>query len=96
VAKRQRANLAELVVTAAFDRSFEARDVVAFAARCDVESRTLQRRCKAEVTSAKACLEIVRCLQMIIRTSHRWNPHATLAQYYRDHRTVDELVMKVG
>lgn len=96
VAKRQRASLAELVVDAAFDPSFEPRNVVAFAARCEMESRTLQRRCEAEATSAKACLEIVRCLQMINRTDHPWNPHEELSRYYRDPRTVNERMTTGG
>ena len=91
VAKRQRGTLAELLVMAAFDESFEARDITALAARLGFDNRTLQRRCAGERSRAKRCLDVVRGMK-VVNAPGRWNPDDLVARYYKDHRTIERFV----
>jgi hypothetical protein len=84
--------LAQLLAGAAVSRSSPPRTVSELAARVGLATRSFQRICKTENVTAKCCVDLVRCLQIVHRERERWDPRALLSRYGLDGRTIDRLV----
>lgn len=61
---------------------------------CDV--RTLQRRCKVAHVSAKASVDFLRCLQLVLNPSSSWDPEGELSEHGADVRTIRGLLARAG
>jgi hypothetical protein len=61
---------------------------------CDV--RTLQRRCKVAHVSAKASVDFLRCLQLVLNPSGSWDPEGALSEHGADVRTIRGLLARAG
>jgi hypothetical protein len=72
-------------------RSIEPDCVGKLAIAMGVPLRTLQRRCKQAGTTAKACLDFVRCARVIL-DGHSWDPQDVLLTQGLDDRTVRRLL----
>lgn len=58
--------------------------------------RTLQRRCHAAGITAKAAVDFVRCLHMVLDTAAPWDPAAHLAIFTNDTRTIDRILRRAA
>lgn len=87
--------LAPLLCRAAGDEDFDPMTVADLAAYGAFRVRTFQSRCKAAGVTAKACVDFVRCLRLVLSET-RWNPQSDLSHYSKDYRTVRRLVRQGG
>ena len=76
--------------------SFEAQSVARLAALRRLTVRTLQRRCREAKTTAKACVDFVRCLQIVLDTTVHWDPAAHLSVCTADARTIKRILASGG
>lgn len=87
--------LTTVLVRAALQSGSHLNSVPDLAAAGGVSDRTFRDWCRAEKTGAKACLDCVRCLKLVVMVAaHRaeWDPRGALLKYYRDTRTVDRVL----
>ena len=89
-------SLGELLVQAVICGSFEAQSIAKLAALRRLTVRTLQRRCREAQTTAKACVDFVRCLQMVLDTTVHWDPAAQLSICTADARTIKRILGSGG
>jgi hypothetical protein len=89
------ASLAALVVQA-FHRDHPLETVPQLAADLGVGIRSLQTLCKMEGTTAKNCLDFIRCLKIVADDNHEWNPRVMLSLHGADSRTIDRLIIVGG
>jgi hypothetical protein len=89
-------SLGELLVHAVVYSSFEAQSIARLAALRRMTVRTLQRRCRDAETTAKACIDFVRCLQLVLDTTVQWDPAAQLSICTADARTIKRIVASGG
>lgn len=71
--------LARIVSAAAFAASGDVYSVEELAMLVGLETRTLQHRCQAAHTTARACLGLTRCLRLVLNSrSKGWRPYEDL------------------
>lgn len=91
--------LTTVLVRAAVQSGSHLNSVGDLAAAGGVSERTFREWCRAEKTGAKACLDCVRCLKLVMMVAAHgaeWDPRASLSKYYRDKRTVNRLLATGG
>jgi hypothetical protein len=94
--RRRFQSLGELLVHAVVDGPFEAHSIARLASLRRLTVRTLQRRCCEARTTAKACVDFVRCLQIILDTTTHWDPAAQLSLCAADTRTINRILVSAG
>ena len=94
--RRRFQSLGELLVHAVVNGAFESHSIARLASLRRLTVRTLQRRCREARTTAKSCVDFVRCLQIILDTTAHWDPAAQLSLCAADTRTINRILDSAG
>lgn len=94
--KHPRASLpiGELLVHAVVNAPADTNSIGELADAMHLTARTLQRRCRDAQTTAKAAVDFVRCLQLVLDTSVSWDPGANLSIQVSDARTIRRILTR--
>jgi hypothetical protein len=93
---RRLQSFGQLLVHAAIRGSLETCSISELASLTRLTNRTLQRRCREARTTAKAAVDFVKCLQIVLDTSGAWDPAAQLSLSVSDTRTINRLLKRCG
>jgi hypothetical protein len=94
--QKARFSLIDVLTRAFLHSGRNLRTVPELAAEIGVGVRSLQTLCKAEGTTAKDCLDFIRCLRIVADEQYEWNPRVMLSLYGADSRTIDRLIIAGG